>query len=122
MAKTPHVEYCLRHGRCRLQGLLAHFGAPGARRGARGAPPARPSQLVAGITTNHLKGGLPVLGVRFGGLKAAKVHLQLLLPVLLGAVLVGAGASSQSQSREQHAARRAVHSKYQLGVMQSWSA
>jgi hypothetical protein len=48
-----------------LQGLLAHFGAPGAHRGVRGAPPARPSRLVASTSKyKHLDGGLPVLGTR----------------------------------------------------------
>jgi hypothetical protein len=57
-----------------LQGLLAHFGAPGARRGVRGAPPARPSRLVSD-TSSSLDGGLPVLGVWFGGLKSIRFGL-----------------------------------------------
>jgi hypothetical protein len=51
-----------------LQGRLAHFGAPGARRGVRGAQPDRPSRLDGG--------GLPVLGARFGGPKSVKVGLE----------------------------------------------
>jgi hypothetical protein len=33
-----------------------------------------PSRLAGGWYNNHLKGGLPVLGVRFGGLKAVKFN------------------------------------------------
>ena len=40
-----------------LQGRLAHFGAPGARRGVRGARPARPPRLVSGTSTSM--GGFP---------------------------------------------------------------
>jgi hypothetical protein len=47
-----------------FQGLLAHFGAPGARRGARGAPPARPSRLVSGTSTSM--GGFPCWGCGWG--------------------------------------------------------
>jgi hypothetical protein len=46
-----------------LRGLLAYLGAPDARRGVKGAPPARPSRLVAGITTSK---GVFVLGVTAG--------------------------------------------------------
>jgi hypothetical protein len=47
-----------------LRGLLAHLGAPGARRGVRGAPPARPSRLVVGITTST--GSFPCWGCGLG--------------------------------------------------------
>jgi hypothetical protein len=56
-----------------LQGRLAHFDAPGARRGVRGARPARPSRLVSGSSTSM--GGFPCKGVRFGGLKLVKFGL-----------------------------------------------
>jgi hypothetical protein len=50
------------------------LGAPGARCGVRGAPPAR--SIAAGGWYNHLDGGLPVLvGVQFGGLKAVQFGL-----------------------------------------------
>jgi hypothetical protein len=44
--------------------------------GLSAPPPARPSRLVCvSVRYNHLKSGLPVLGVRFGGLKAVRVWL-----------------------------------------------
>jgi hypothetical protein len=43
---------------------LAHFGAPGARRGVRGAQPARPSRLVSGTSTSM--GGFPCKGCGLG--------------------------------------------------------
>jgi hypothetical protein len=58
-----------------LQGRLAHFGAPGARRGVRGARPTHPPRLVSGTSTPM--GGSPCreCGVRFGGLKSVKFNL-----------------------------------------------
>jgi hypothetical protein len=47
-----------------LQGRLAHFGAPGARRGVRGARPARPPRLVSGTSTSM--GGFPCKGCGLG--------------------------------------------------------
>jgi hypothetical protein len=71
-----------RPGACRAPSL--YLGAPGrcppwsqaGHSGARGAcSAARPPPTAAGGWYKHLKGGLPVLGVRFGGLKAVKVCL-----------------------------------------------
>jgi hypothetical protein len=51
------------HSRCALYILMA-LRAPGARRGARGAPPARSSRLVSGTSTS--KGGSPYWGCGLG--------------------------------------------------------
>jgi hypothetical protein len=59
-----------------LQGRLAHFGAPGARRGYAKFSPRPPT--AAGVWYKHLDGGFPVQGVRFGGLKSVKFGLLVL--------------------------------------------
>jgi hypothetical protein len=56
-----------------LQGRLAHFGAPGARRGYSKFSSRPPT--AAGVWYKHLDGGFPVQGVRFGGLKSVKFGL-----------------------------------------------
>jgi hypothetical protein len=50
--------------------------APGARRGASGARPVRPSRLVSGTTTSTGGSGFPVPGARFGGLKSVPFGLE----------------------------------------------
>ena len=66
-----------------LQGRLAHFGAPGARRGVRGARFARPPRLVCGTSTSM--GGFPCKGCGLGFSNRYHLDYSLAVFVCLGA-------------------------------------